>query len=607
MFMNRRPAVRQLLRGMSIAVLSTLLATPAVAGKSNGNGNAWGAIKDTFVKGGWPGSKCDSTPVAPTIDGLPTFSVTVGESYQFTPTAADANCESLTFLISGKPSWASFSAVDGTLSGTPPVNSAGTYPGVSISVSDGTYTTSLPAFTITVYGNAAPVLTGTPQGKVPSGQKYDFVPIAYDPDGQTLKFSVSNRPPWASFNTSTGELTGTPSDSQVGTYSNITISATDGLESAVLGPFSVVVEVGNRAPSISGSPAGTVLAGQSYAFTPSASDPDGDPLTFSISNKPTWASFDSSTGRLSGVPADTAAGNYDGIVISTSDGKTSASLPPFGIAVTVANRAPTISGSPAGSVVVGQSYSFTPSASDPDGDPLTFNIGNKPTWASFDASTGRLSGSPDSAAVAEYIGITITTSDGKLSSSLPAFSIVVSVANRAPTITGTPAATVTVGQAYGFAPGASDADGDALTFSIANKPSWASFNTATGELTGKPGSAATGVYSNIKISVTDGSLTAALPAFSISVEQASLGSATLSWQPPTQRTDGSPLVDLAGYRILYGTSANSLSNRVTVSNPGLTSYVVENLSQGTWYFAMTAFDASGAESDQSGVGSKTIQ
>jgi hypothetical protein len=86
-----------------------------------------------------------------------------------------------------------------------------------------------------------------------------------------------------------------------------------------------------------------------------------------------------------------------------------------------------------------------------------------------------------------------------------------------------------------------------------------------------------------------------------------MGSATLSWQPPTQRTDGSPLVDLAGYRILYGTSSSNLSNRVTLNNAGLTSYVIENLSQGTWYFAMTAFDAAGAESDQSNVGSKTIQ
>jgi len=166
---------------------------------------------------------------------------------------------------------------------------------------------------------------------------------------------------------------------------------------------------------------------------------------------------------------------------------------------------------------------------------------------------------------------------------------------------------VTAGGSYRFVPKAADADGDALTFRIANKPAWASFSTATGELSGTPGSGYTGTYSNIQVSVSDGQLVASLPAFSVAVEQASTGSATLSWQPPTQRTDGSALTDLAGYRILYGNAPGNYSNRVTLSNPGLTSYVVDNLSQGTWYFVMTAFDATGAESDYSSVGSKTIQ
>jgi len=165
---------------------------------------------------------------------------------------------------------------------------------------------------------------------------------------------------------------------------------------------------------------------------------------------------------------------------------------------------------------------------------------------------------------------------------------------------------VTAGQAYRFVPSASDPDGDALTFRIVNKPAWASFNTATGELSGSPDATAVGLYANIQVSVSDGKATAALPGFGISVEQVSNGSATLSWQPPVERTDGSPLTDLAGYRIYFGAAPDSLGQAVTLDNPGVTSYVVENLSQGTWYFAMTAFDAAGLESDLSAIGSKTI-
>ncbi|KPK56332.1 MAG: hypothetical protein AMJ59_22390 [Gammaproteobacteria bacterium SG8_31] len=85
-----------------------------------------------------------------------------------------------------------------------------------------------------------------------------------------------------------------------------------------------------------------------------------------------------------------------------------------------------------------------------------------------------------------------------------------------------------------------------------------------------------------------------------------LGNATLRWTPPTEREDGSVLDNLAGYKVHYGTSQSNLSTVVVLDNPGLSSYVVDNLDQGTWYFAVTAFDADGRESSFSNVGSKMI-
>jgi len=80
-----------------------------------------------------------------------------------------------------------------------------------------------------------------------------------------------------------------------------------------------------------------------------------------------------------------------------------------------------------------------------------------------------------------------------------------------PTISGTPPANVVAGQAYSFAPSASDPGGNALTFSIVNRPSWATFSTTTGQLTGTPTAANVGSYANITISVSDGTLTARCP------------------------------------------------------------------------------------------------
>ncbi|MDB6157909.1 MAG: sericin-like [Gammaproteobacteria bacterium] len=86
----------------------------------------------------------------------------------------------------------------------------------------------------------------------------------------------------------------------------------------------------------------------------------------------------------------------------------------------------------------------------------------------------------------------------------------------------------------------------------------------------------------------------------------STGTATLDWTPPTQNSDGSVLTNLAGYTVYYGTSPDSLTQSVKVSNPGLTAYTLSNLQAGTWYFAVTSYSSAGVESTRSGVISAKI-
>jgi hypothetical protein len=272
------------------------------------------------------------------------------------------------------------------------------------------------------------------------------------------------------------------------------------------------------------------------------------------------------------------------------------------------NRPPVISGTPATTVTVGVQYAFTPSATDPDGNTLTYSITNRPSWAAFNASTGRLSGTPTSANVGTFSNIVIGASDGQATAQLPAFSIVVSnTQNRPPVISGTPPTSVVQGTAYSFQPTASDPDGNPLTYSITNAPTWASFSTTTGRLQGTPSSANVGTYTNIVIRVSDGTASASLAAFNITVVAVAGGSATLTWMPPTTNTNGTPLTNLAGYRVRWGTAAGSYPNAVTLNNPGLATYVVGNLAPGTYYFVVTALNSAGAESQFSNMASKTIQ
>lgn len=178
--------------------------------------------------------------------------------------------------------------------------------------------------------------------------------------------------------------------------------------------------------------------------------------------------------------------------------------------------------------------------------------------------------------------------------------------NQAPTISGKPQAQTMQGSQYSFTPSASDPDGDTLTFSVSNLPSWATFDASTGKISGTPSSGDIGTYQNITITASDGQQTSSLGPFTIDVVATSTGSATLSWTAPSQNTDGSPLTDLAGYKIYWGTTKGNYTHSVTLNNPGLTSYVIDQLTPATWYFVATAFDSQGVESAFSNAASKTV-
>ena len=111
----------------------------------------------------------------------------------------------------------------------------------------------------------------------------------------------------------------------------------------------------------------------------------------------------------------------------------------------------------------------------------------------------------------------------------------------------------------------------------------------------------------MQITVTDGKTTASLPPFTIAVANtAVVGTATLSWQAPMQNADGTPLTDLAGYTIRYGANVAAMNQTVAIDNAGVTTYVIDNLPVGTWYFSLASVNRSGVESNRTDAVSITI-
>jgi hypothetical protein len=172
------------------------------------------------------------------------------------------------------------------------------------------------------------------------------------------------------------------------------------------------------------------------------------------------------------------------------------------------------------------------------------------------------------------------------------------VAEPGPQINGAPVAIVMAGQPYHFQPQvSSQTTGTALSFSVTNPPAWTKFDSSTGALSGTPTAGQVGQYSGITIAASDGAKVTTLPPFTITVTDGnSSDTVTLSWVSPTENADGTPLVDLKGFKVHYGSASQSYSDVVDVANAGLTTYVVQNLPAGKYYFAVTAYNSTGQES-----------
>jgi hypothetical protein len=179
--------------------------------------------------------------------------------------------------------------------------------------------------------------------------------------------------------------------------------------------------------------------------------------------------------------------------------------------------------------------------------------------------------------------------------------------NRAPTIGGKAGEYARVGETYSFLPEARDPEGDSLRFSAVNLPPWASIDPTNGRITGTPGPADEGIYESIAIVVADAARSTQGTTFSITViAEAATGVASLRWEVPPAKLDGSPLDDLAGYRILYGRSSDNLDRSILISDPAVTSYDVGSLTSGIWYFAVVAVNAGGLEGPPTTIMTKSI-
>ena len=168
------------------------------------------------------------------------------------------------------------------------------------------------------------------------------------------------------------------------------------------------IPVANSAPAISSADTDTASIGTLFNYTLTATDADGDTLTYQASLLPAWLTFDAAIAELSGTPPAGSAGDYQ-VTLAASDGMNST---PVFLTISIANSAPVITSTAGNNGVIGSAYSYTLTANDADADTLIYSSVTLPAWATFDAASGALTGTPTTAGDSE---VELSVSDGEAS------------------------------------------------------------------------------------------------------------------------------------------------------------------------------------------------
>jgi hypothetical protein len=417
-------------------------------------------------------------------------------AYTSVVTAEDIDGDTLVFTAPTLPLWLVFNDTTNTLSGIPTNNDVGDNT-VTLRINDGTIDVDT-TFIIQVSNvNDPPGFLSTADTVTLEDALYTYTVLAEDIDGDSVRYGAPVIPLWLNFDSLTNVLSGTPTNDDVGLHS-IALTINDSIVEVVQAFTIEVVNVNDR-PTVTSTPVTDARPGVAYTYTVTATDIDGDALSYSAIVLPGWLTFNTNNQTLSATPGEEDIGDQF-VTIRISDGSLYTDHT-FVISVTYSNHAPTFTSDPSTSVVVGDSYVYTIVAQDIDGDALSYSAPVLPGWLTYYPATQVISGVPSSSDIGRH-DVTVRVSDGTVSAD-QVFPIFVENANTPPSFTSTPVTNVTAGDLYVYIAEASDVDGDVLYYTALTMPEWLNFDANTRNLHGTPSNDDAGDH-NVTLRVSDG-------------------------------------------------------------------------------------------------------
>ncbi|MGH8030080.1 MAG: putative Ig domain-containing protein, partial [Arenimonas sp.] len=370
---------------------------------------------------------------APVFTSTSLKTATKGQSYFYDANATDSDGDLLTYSLVTKPSGMTIDGATGGVRWTPTATGNVT---VNIRVTDANGSNAHQMYTIVVTNpvNHAPAFDTQALTVVALGQRYQYDAHATDPDGNALQYLMLVAPAGMTVDTTTGTVVWQPGAAQVGAHA-VQLQAKDPLGLAAVQSFTVYVtqgvDTGNHPPAIRSMPATSIELGEDYAYAITTEDIDGDTVIVALNTAPTGMAL--VDGTLRWTPTSAQLGTH-AVSLTATDGNGGLATQTFSIVVFSTsgggtnpnpNHPPSITTDPLTLVALGQTYRYYPSATDPDGDPLTYSLLSAPTGMTVNATTGVLAWTPSAVGTA---AVALRVSDNRGGSAVQSFSIVIDTA-----------------------------------------------------------------------------------------------------------------------------------------------------------------------------------
>ncbi len=346
----------------------------------------------------------------PLFRSSPTTEIDSGGHYAYQAEAFDADGDPLTYSLDRGPAELAVDSATGEVSWASPPD--GEYE-VILRVDDGQTGSSTQALVLTVGGAAAnpgaPQVFSTPTLLAAVSTPYWYLPVARDPDGDSLVFSLVTFPEGMAIDATTGRVDWEPSSAALG-VNPVVLRVDDGRGSFATQLFSIEVLASppNLPPSFSTVPALLATQDEQYQYDVSAVDVDGDAITFVLVEGPQSMTLDAFTGALEFTPTASQRGVHR-VQIQAVDGCGEVATQAYQLTVRPPNEAPHFTSQPSLHAVVGEDYRYRVEAEDVDDD-LRFSVVGPPAGMRIDALTGLLTFTPQAGQTGEQ-SVTIRATD----------------------------------------------------------------------------------------------------------------------------------------------------------------------------------------------------